>query len=140
MIKFSGFDFSIAEQREIVQTWLDGAIQVGTKDTDFAKSWNDWRYGWPRAEQPIGGALTTATAKAQEACGSIRERLMVFCRNLAGMDGKFFMSYGSAAEAAGCTKRGAYKVMSLLQREGFLTLLQCGEPRRGGLASEWQLL
>ncbi len=135
-IKFSGFTFTDDEQQAIVATWLAGAIKAGTKDTSFAKNWDDWRYGWERAN---GGPLGLATMAARQTEGSVRDKLIVLCRSLAAPDGRFFLSYGDAAFAASCTKKGAFKAMMALKDDGLVVLVKRGEPHRGGKASEWKL-
>jgi hypothetical protein len=42
-------------------------------------------------------------------------------------------------DAAGCTKRGAYRAMMQLRDAGRLVLVKRGEPKLGGLATEWRL-
>ncbi len=140
-LKFSGFDFSEREQREIVGAWLEGAILAGTKDRDFAQTWNEFIYAWENAKEPItgGGTLAKAKATAQQTPGALQDRLLALCRFLAGTDGAFFLSYGNAADATGCTKRGAYKAMMELRDSGRLVLVKRGEPKLGGLATEWRL-
>jgi hypothetical protein len=135
-LKFSGITFSDNDLQDIVRQWLNGAIQAGTKDRDFFQTWKEFRYGWERA---TGGILTTAKAAARGVGGSLQDRLLALCETLAGAERCFFLSYGDAAEATDCTKRGAYKAMMQLREAGRLVLVKAGEAKLGGLATEWRL-
>jgi hypothetical protein len=135
-LKFGGFTFMAAELQGIVRQWLDGAIRAGTKDHDFGKTWAEFHYAW---EEAHGGSLTRAKAVGRQVKGSLQDRLMALCEALAGDDRGFFLSYGDAADATGCTKRGAYGAMMQLRDAGRLVLVKRGEPKLGGLATEWRL-
>jgi Bifunctional DNA primase/polymerase, N-terminal len=139
-LRFGPFALTLDERKRIVRDWLDGAIAAGTKDRDFSQTWREFEYGWDRAKHSIDGNLSAAKAIARQTAGSVREKLFVFCRELAADDGSFFMSYGDAADATGCTKQGAFNVMRGLVQDGVVALVKCGEPFRGGMASEWKLL
>jgi len=139
----------VRELRPLVKQWYEAAEPRVSGEHDFAETWAEFVYGWPRVKKPKGdGAMVEAMKRADAAAppqcvielGSNEvRRLVALCRELQRNAGEkpFFIGYRQVAELLNIDRTTAGKLMHLLVVEQVLQRVAKGHT---GRASEYRYL
>jgi hypothetical protein len=132
------------ELRMLVEAWHKLALPA----TDFAISWADFMRGHRLVKYPLGATVTKILAGYEDDAlpagiealpyGPTTLRLVLICMRLAAhhQPEPFFLSARMAADLLGIHYTTANKLLSTLQIDGVLALIQLGA---GNVASRYRL-
>lgn len=108
-----------------------GEAESVIRTTDFAFNWREFQYAWEQIEYPRSEQLPLRLFRTavESAGGDDMERLVAGCRELAAIttSSTFYLSCRSVADALGCGKSWAAKLLKRAVADGLLEIVEAGE-------------